>query len=170
MHSLMREEGNEKDLIERQGMDKATRNVLEECRMVLPGIQALFGFQLIAVFNKPFFEILSPAGQIAHLVALGMSAIAIALVMSPAAYHRQVHPQAVSHRHLRFSSLMLGIGMVPLTFAIGIDFYLIVHAVVHNAAIAGVATAVVGSFFGILWFLFPRVEKRRLAQQRRPPS
>ena len=60
--------------------------------------------------------------------------------------------------------------MVPLTLAIGIDFYLIVHAVVHSAAIAGVATTVVGSIFGILWFLFPRVERRRLAQQRRLPS
>ena len=30
--------------------------ILEECRMVLPGIQALFGFQLIAVFNSTFAE------------------------------------------------------------------------------------------------------------------
>jgi len=29
----------------------AAEYLIEECRMVLPGIQALFGFQLIAVFN-----------------------------------------------------------------------------------------------------------------------
>jgi len=33
---------------------KTISHLLEECRMVLPGIQALFGFQLIAVFNQPF--------------------------------------------------------------------------------------------------------------------
>ena len=40
---------------------KAAGFLLEECRMVLPGIQALFGFQLITVFNSGFFELLSPA-------------------------------------------------------------------------------------------------------------
>ena len=35
-------------------LDSAASHLLEECRMVLPGIQALFGFQLIAVFNDGF--------------------------------------------------------------------------------------------------------------------
>jgi hypothetical protein len=34
--------------------DKTGRDAIEEARMVLPGIQALFGFQLIAVFNERF--------------------------------------------------------------------------------------------------------------------
>jgi hypothetical protein len=32
-------------------LEEETRTIIEEARMVLPGIQALFGFQLIAVFN-----------------------------------------------------------------------------------------------------------------------
>jgi hypothetical protein len=32
--------------------DKTGREAIEEARMVLPGIQALFGFQLIAVFQR----------------------------------------------------------------------------------------------------------------------
>jgi hypothetical protein len=32
--------------------DKTGREAIEEARMVLPGIQVLFGFQLIAVFNE----------------------------------------------------------------------------------------------------------------------
>jgi hypothetical protein len=35
-------------------LSKAAEYLLDECRMVLPGIQALFGFQLIAVFNSSF--------------------------------------------------------------------------------------------------------------------
>jgi hypothetical protein len=38
----------------------AAGRLLDECRMVLPGIQALFGFQLIAVFN-PTIPNRSPA-------------------------------------------------------------------------------------------------------------
>ena len=34
-----------------------------ESRMALPGIQAIFGFQLIAVFNSSFFQIHTPAEQ-----------------------------------------------------------------------------------------------------------
>ena len=34
--------------------DKTGRQAIEEARMVVRGIQALFGFQLIAVFNERF--------------------------------------------------------------------------------------------------------------------
>ena len=33
-------------------VEKMAQEAIEEARMVLPGIQALFGFQLIAVFNN----------------------------------------------------------------------------------------------------------------------
>ena len=33
-------------------LEEETRTTIEEARMVLPGIQAFFGFQLIAVFNN----------------------------------------------------------------------------------------------------------------------
>jgi hypothetical protein len=32
-------------------LDQEANHILEESRMVLPGIQALFGFQLIAIYN-----------------------------------------------------------------------------------------------------------------------
>ena len=41
---------------EKLSLPEATSHLLEECRMVLPGIQALFGFQLIAVFNSRFAD------------------------------------------------------------------------------------------------------------------
>ena len=35
-------------------LEEESRTTIEEARMVLPGIQAVFGFQLIAVFNNGF--------------------------------------------------------------------------------------------------------------------
>jgi hypothetical protein len=35
-------------------LSQAVTQLLEECRMVLPLLQALFGFQLITVFNSAF--------------------------------------------------------------------------------------------------------------------
>ena len=63
---------------------EATTHLLEECRMVLPGVQALFGFQLIAVFNAGFSDKLSHAEQCVHLLALALVVVAGALIMSPA--------------------------------------------------------------------------------------
>src|SRR5258705_8073226 len=48
----------------------AAQYLLEECRMVLPGIQALFGFQLIVVFNPGFSQKLSAGEQRLHLLAI----------------------------------------------------------------------------------------------------
>ena len=66
-------------------LEEETRTVIEEARMVLPGIQAFFGFQLIAVFNSRFQD-LTHMEQVLHLVALLMLTVSIALIMTPAAY------------------------------------------------------------------------------------
>jgi hypothetical protein len=41
----------------RPELEKIAQTAIEEARMVLPGIQAIFGFQLIAVFNTKFAEL-----------------------------------------------------------------------------------------------------------------
>ncbi len=57
-------------------LSPAAEYLLEECRMVLPGIQALFGFQLIAVFNQGFGEKLTLGEQRLHIVAISMAVVA----------------------------------------------------------------------------------------------
>ncbi|HSR65457.1 MAG TPA: DUF6328 family protein, partial [Xanthomonadaceae bacterium] len=64
--------------------------------MVLPGMQALFGFQLIVVFSERFGVELTHGEQRVHLLAIGLVALAIALIMTPAAYHRQTDPEQVT--------------------------------------------------------------------------
>src|SRR5947207_12493010 len=85
-------------------LSKAAEYLLQECRTVLPGIQALFGFQLIAVFNSGFAQTLSIGEQRLHLVALFVVAVAAAIIMTPAAYHRQSGARAVTGRFIRIST------------------------------------------------------------------
>ena len=49
-------------------LTESATHLLNEGRMVLPGIQALFGFQLIAVFNQGFAQKLSAAEQAFRLL------------------------------------------------------------------------------------------------------
>src|SRR4030095_10641479 len=78
--------GHGRDEVSRESLEQEATFILEESRMVLPGIQALFGFQLIAVFNQGFGEKLAPSEQVLHLLAFALVAVATALIITPAAY------------------------------------------------------------------------------------
>lgn len=138
-------------------LSEAVTHLLEECRMVLPGIQALFGFQLIAVFNSTFGEKLTSTEQYFHLAAIGLVAIAVALVMAPAALHRQTNPQAVSQDFLTTASRLLLLSMFPLMLGISFDFYLIARLILHNTIISLLLATVLFTLFATLWFVFPRL-------------
>jgi hypothetical protein len=142
--------------IEDLSLRDAVTHLLEECRMILPGLQALLGFQLIAVFNSAFDERLSPGEQRIHLLALALLAIAGALVMAPAAYHRQTRPRQVSQRFLLLSGRMLLIALVPLMLGIALDFYLIARVILGQVFLSLALASCLVIFFSGLWFVFPR--------------
>jgi hypothetical protein len=141
---------------EELSLSKSVQLLLEECRMVLPGIQALFGFQLIAVFNSRFAEVLSHAEQRLHLLAIGLVAVAVALIMSPAAYHRQKHPQMASEKFIRVSTRLVLWSMPPLAVSLCLEFYLISRLIVGSAPAAILSVALFAVFL-LLWFVLPRM-------------
>lgn len=51
----------------KEALDEQVAQLLAELRTVLPGVQALFGFQLVVVFNQRFANELSPGEQRIHL-------------------------------------------------------------------------------------------------------
>ena len=136
-------------------LSKAAEYLLDECRMVLPGIQALFGFQLIVVFSPGFDQKLSPAHQRLHLLAIALVAVAAAIVTAPAAYHRQAGSQQVTAGFLRVCSRLLLGSMLPLAIGICLDFYLIATVIVGHGASVLLAVALFATFVS-LWFVFPR--------------
>jgi hypothetical protein len=147
---------------ERISLEAATSYILEECRMVLPGIQALFGFQLIAVFNDTFEESLSEGQQLLHLTALVLVTLSIALVMAPAALHRQSEPEAVSRRFMRVASSLLLAGMFPLALGVLLDVYLVTELIAGTSIAAAVTGALLAAF-AALWLWLPALERRRRA-------
>jgi len=96
--------GRRDDEVQPTDLDTSASNLLEEARMLLPGTQTLFGFQLAVVFTGTFRDQLAAAEQYVHLVAMVLTAVAIALLMAPAAYHRQAEPESVSRRFVRLAT------------------------------------------------------------------
>jgi hypothetical protein len=138
----------------------AAGHVLDECRMVLPGIQALFGFQLIAFFNQGFADRLSHAEQAFHLGATVAVALAAGLVMTPAALHRIAEPASVSRRFVTTASRFMLASMVPLSLGICADVYLVSHMVLKEPA---PALAIAGGLMAVLvllWLVFPAFWRR----------
>lgn len=144
-------------------LPKAMDNLIEECRMLLPGIQALFGFQLIAVFNAAFSTELSSLEQRLHLLAIGLIGISIALILAPAAYHRQIEPLEITQRFIHISTrLMLG-SMTALAFSICLDVFLIGRIILHNWLFSLLITGGLLGLFIILWIVLPRSERLKEA-------
>jgi len=144
---------------EKVSLAQAARYLLEECRTVLPGIQALFGFQLVVVFNPGFSEKLTVGEQRLHLFAIILLAIAITLIMAPAAYHRQTDPREVTSTFVRVASRFLLASMVPLAIGICIDFYL-VGRVIYPGPVMPVLAAALFVTIVLVWFVFPRTRRR----------
>jgi hypothetical protein len=61
--------------------------MLTQARVILPGAQALLGFQLAVTFTRSFGE-LDIASRLVHMAALCFVVLAVLLLMTPAALHR----------------------------------------------------------------------------------
>ena len=82
--------------------------VLIECRMALPGAQALLGFQLANVFTQGF-EKLPRSSQWFHFGSLLSTMICAILLIAPAQYHRIAEGgEDTEHFHKVASRFLLG--------------------------------------------------------------
>lgn len=140
---------------ERQSLSKSVGNILEEARMILPGTQTLFGFQLIVIFNTRFQERLSLVEQYVHLAATMLVAVATAMLIAPAAYHRRVEPEAASHRFVMLSSRLLAGSLIPLMIAVCADFYLVASLVTGQWLLSLLLALTLLGVFAGLWFVLP---------------
>ena len=140
--------------------------VLTEARMVLPGAQALLGFQFIAMLMESF-EKLPDTSKYVHLVSLFLLALSIILLMTPAAYHRLVEEGEETERFHRFASRMLVAAMIPLALGLCGDLYVVTNKVTESSAGSVVAAILMLLFFYGLWFgytLYRRHQQERNAQ------
>ncbi|MGA7385013.1 MAG: DUF6328 family protein, partial [Methylocella sp.] len=126
--------------------DKVAREAIQEARMVTPGIQALFGFQLIAVFNERFKE-LTEDERLIHFSATILVTIAIALIMTPAAYHRLAEQTTISKFFVWLASWLIAAAMVPLMLGLTLEVYLLGLLVIGDPKTSlAVSTALFGIF------------------------
>jgi hypothetical protein len=136
-------------------LEKAAEYLLVECRTIVPGIQALFGFQLVSVFSQRFSEQLSHAEQELHLIAIILVVVAMALIMTPAAYHRETGGREITETFLKVSTKLVVASMIPLALALCMDFYLVAR-VILNSFLVPIVSGILFIVCMTLWFVLPR--------------
>lgn len=145
---------------EKLELSDAISHLLDECRMVLPGIQALFGFQMVAVFNESFKKMAAPQQQL-HIVAIVLVVIAIAILMTPAALHRQAEPRLATDRFLRVASRLLLAAMLPLAAAICLDAYIVANLAWHDTQLSLTLALALAGAFVLFWIVLPLAYRAR---------
>jgi len=142
---------------EPEPLSQSVTHLVEEARMLIPGVTAFLGFQLIAVFNQGFSK-LDSGEQEAHLLATFLMLLSLIILLTPAAYHRQIEPGWVSDGFVRLSSRLI-MAATPL-FALGvtIDFYLLVRVVTEQQGIAALSAGAALAITALLWYGLPRIK------------
>ena len=146
----------------RELLEEEATHATDEARMLLPGVQAVLGFQLVAVLNRRF-ELFSQAEQVMHLVAFLCVALAMELMMTPAAYHRQVERGMVTRRFIDLASRLLTLAMAPLIAGVSIDSYLLARLILGQGTAPAIVAGAVAIVLAGLWFGLPAVCKRMKA-------
>lgn len=134
--------------------------MLTEARVILPGVQALLGFQFVVMLTKAF-EQLPSAVRIAHLVGLLCLVLAIVLLIAPAAIHRITFGGNDDPRLHSTGSVLIACALLPLALGLACDLWVSLTKL-FGAGGAAVAGAVAG--FGLLvsfWYIVPLIIRRR---------
>ncbi len=132
-------------------LDEKIKTVLIETRMVLPGAQALLGFQLIAMLEQGFAS-LPFADKVLHVCSLGAIGASTVLLMAPAAFHRIAEGGENTERMHRYSSRMLLGAMFLLALGVCGDYAMVLHKMTNSYWISTIVSGAMLCFFYALWF------------------
>jgi hypothetical protein len=156
---------------DKERVDRELRELLEETRVVLPGLELLFGFLLILPFNDRFAEI-APIQRHVYLICMIVTAAATALVMAPSARHRLGFRKIDKNRMLLIANRYLIAGLILVAVSTALAVYLAASLVLPSTAGAVLAGSI-ALWFVLWWFVAPLVgsdrhQNRTLGTSRAP--
>ena len=141
-------------------LSEKINTLLIEARVILPGAQALLGFQFTA-FLTSGFEQLPEAAKLVHFGCLACVALTVIFLMSPAAYHRLVARGEDRPDVHRFGSIVVLSSLLPLAAGLSGEFYIVAGKVGYSDGPAIAAMLVSFAVFLGFWFGYPLLARAR---------
>ncbi|MBN8991596.1 MAG: hypothetical protein J0H42_25440 [Rhizobiales bacterium] len=142
--------------------------LLTEARVIIPGAQALFGFQILAMLTSGF-DRLPQASKVVHLTALILVATNMVLLMMPAALHRLTFGGDDSTRFLRIGSGIVIVAPIFLAAGISAESYVVFQRVIGSEGRSAIGAAATFFVIAACWYAVPLLI-RSLHPAKRPPQ
>ncbi|MEV6967130.1 DUF6328 family protein [Hamadaea sp. NPDC051192] len=144
------------------GDDRAHRNyeeLLQELRVAQTGVQILFAFLLTIPFTG-IFQKAPTFDHVVYVITLIAAALATALIIAPASYHRMSSQREVHSDVLAIGTRLARAGLTALLVAILGSMLLVVDVAVGRGwAIAVTIGAAI--IYVALWYGLPALKRRR---------
>ena len=140
---------------ERKGerLDRELMELLQELRVMLPGVQVLLAFLLTAPFQQRFAQ-LPGSMRNAFFASIACATVATVLLIAPSAHHRLRWRAGEKERLLRIGNQMALWGTVFLAAAIVLALYVVTNVLFTSELALATAVAAVIVFAG-LWYVLP---------------
>jgi hypothetical protein len=127
--------------------------LLQELRIVIPGVQVLFAFLLTVPFQQGFARLTTVQRDV-FFATLVCTAAATALLIAPSAHHRLLFRQGVREQRLRMGNTLAILGLAFLVPAmVGVVY--VITDLIFGLTTALVVTVVMALSFLLLWFVLP---------------
>jgi hypothetical protein len=134
--------------------------MLTEARVILPGAQALLGFQLTVTLTKAFGQ-LPDSLKLFHVASLCCVAVAIILLMTPAALHRISFAGEDTSSFFTIGSWFVILAPAPLAIGIAGDLYVAASTAAASLTLGAILAFAVLSLLTCLWYILPIVLRAR---------
>ena len=134
----------------------ATRieQMLTEARVIIPGAQALFGFQFVAMLTTGFDRLPNEA-RLVHAIALGLIGLNVVLLMTPAALHRLSFGGEDSESFLRIGSAFVIAAPLFLAGGIALEVDVVMQKIDGGQGWAAIAAGTNFLVLAALWYALP---------------
>ena len=144
---------------EHERRNRQLDQLLQETRVIMPGVQVLFAFLLAVVFQQRFSQTTTFQRDVFLATILGATASTVCFI-APAAWHRVLFQQKDKRHIIKVANRFVISGLVLL--ALSMTFALVlVCDVVFSGTTAVVVPALAFSTFGWFWFLAPLIRRHK---------
>jgi hypothetical protein len=132
--------------------------LLNELRVVLPGVQVLFAFLLTVPFTQRFAH-LGRTDRAVYFAALLLTAASSVALIAPSVHARLTWPDRRTARLVAVSARFVVVGSALLAAGMACAVYLIAD-LLYRSALAAVVTSAVVVVVGWCWYGIPLLDSR----------
>ena len=134
----------------KEELDKEWIELLNELRVVLPGVQVLFAFLLAAPFSQRFGEV-SDVQENAYFLSLLFTTISAGLMTAPTTFHRLRWRHGDKEKMLEIMNPITIAGGVFLALAMTASFF-VISDIIFGGVVAIVWTTSISLILFGLWY------------------